>query len=188
MPSPTRALSSSPRTPFDPQNVARAACLATSLALVSALTPACATAPAPAPAGAAAPAGGDAFPGVGVPTPIPSTVAFESLEGPLWLAAQNALVFADVVEANGPSAHIYRYDPTARTISVLPYPTKTPTSTNGMAVDPSGRLVVCERYNGRLVRIEPNGTLTVLAERWPVSGGKPLNAPNDVTVRGDGNI
>jgi sugar lactone lactonase YvrE len=188
MPSPFRALSPFPRHTPGPLIIARAAALATSLALAAALAPACATAPAPTPNAATAPAGGSAFPGVGAPTPIPSTVAFESLEGPLWLAAQNALIFADVVEANGANAHIYRYDPSARTISVLPYPAKSPTSTNGMAVDPSGRLIVCERYNGRLVRVEPNGTLTVLADRWPLTGGKPLNAPNDVTVRADGNI
>src|SRR4051812_34741450 len=121
MPSPSRTLFSSHGNPFDPLMVARAASLATSLAVAAALTPACATAPLSGPAGAAAPTGGDAFPGVGAPTPIPSTVAFESLEGPLWLAAQNALVFADVVEANGATAHIYRYDPAARTVSVLPY-------------------------------------------------------------------
>jgi len=129
------------------------------------------------------PSGPDVFPGAGAPAPLPSAIPFESLEGPLWLTAQNALVFSDVVEANGPNARIYRYDGATQAIAPLPYPAKGPTSTNGLSVDPSGRLVACERYNGRIVRVELNGTATVLAERWPAEGGKPLNAPNDVVDR-----
>jgi gluconolactonase len=115
-------------------------------------------------------------------------VAFESLEGPLWIAAKGALVFSDVVEANGPNARIYRFDPGARTYAPLPYPAAAPTSTNGLAVDPLGRLIACERYNARVVRVETDGKATVLAERWPATDGPPLNAPNDLAVRADGNI
>jgi gluconolactonase len=146
---------------------------------------ACATAPA---AGSATALTSDAFPGVGTPAALPGGVAFESLEGPYWIAAKGALVFSDVVEANGPGARIHRYDPAARTYVPLPYPTSAPTSTNGLAVDPQGRLIACERYNARVVRIEANGQATVLAERWPVTEGLPLGAPNDLSVRGDGNI
>jgi len=140
------------------------------------------------PSGEPPPPGADVFPGAGAPSPLASSIPFESLEGPLWLTAQNALVFSDVVEENGANARIYRYDGSTQAIAPLPYPAKSPTSTNGLSVDSSGRLVVCERYNGRVVRVEPNGALTVLADRWPAEGGKPLNAPNDVTVRADGNI
>ena len=133
----------------------------------------------------------DRFPGVGVPVALPAGVAgglaFESLEGPLWLGAQGALVFSDVVETNGPRARIYRFDPASRLYAPLPYPV-TPTSTNGLAVDGQGRLLACERYNGRVVRIEANGQATVLAERWPAADGPALNAPNDLAVRADGNI
>ena len=141
---------------------------------------------APAPA---APANGS-FPGAGPATalPAPTTGAFESLEGPLWVPAQNALLFSDVVEKNGPSAHIYRFDPGTRAYTVMATPETSPTSTNGLAVDPQGRLIATERYNGRLVRIEPDGKLSVLASRWPAADGPALNAPNDVVVRADGNI
>ena len=137
----------------------------------------------------AAPASGT-FPGAGAVTalPAPTTGAFDSLEGPLWVPAQGALLFSDVIEKNGPAAHIYRFDPTARTYAVVPTPETSPTSTNGLAVDPQGRLIATERYNGRLVRVEPDGKLTVLASRWPASDGPALNAPNDVVVRRDGNI
>jgi len=152
---------------------------------------ACATSQgAPAPA---APTNGS-FPGAGPATalPEPTTGAFESLEGPLWVAAQHALLFSDVVEKNGDAAHIYRFDPSVRAYTVVATPETSPTSTNGLAVDPQGRLIATERYNGRLVRIEQdaksNGKLTVLASRWPAADGPALNAPNDVVVRADGNI
>ena len=155
------------------------------LVAVAAL-PACASSPAPAPA---APSNG-AVPGTGAVTalPAPTTGPFDSLEGPLWVPAQSALLFSDVIEKNGPAAHIYRFDPATRTYSVVPTPETSPTSTNGLAVDPQGRLIATERYNGRLVRVEPDGKLTVLASRWPAADGPALNAPNDVVVRADGNI
>src|SRR5216110_523517 len=159
------------------------------VACVWLLAGACATAPAsnPSPQAPAA-RQASAFPGAGIPAAVPSPIAFESLEGPLWLTAQNALVFSDVVEANGPAAHIYRYDGATQALAPLPYPATSHTTTNGLSIDPSGRLVACERYNGRIVRVEPNGAATVLADRWPAEGGKPFNAPNDVIVRADGNI
>jgi gluconolactonase len=151
-------------------------------------------------------AGGPAlFPGAGVPTAIPSAVPFVSLEGPLWLAAGHKLLFSDVVEANAEGAHIYVFDPSvpnapsaagapgAQAFSTVRYPAAAPTSTNGLAIDPTGRLVACERYNGRVVRLQPGaagspGKLTVLADRWPALTGVPLNAPNDLVMRADGNL
>lgn len=130
------------------------------------------------------------LPGAGTPAAIPSSIAFVSLEGPLWVAAQHALLFSDVVEANAPGAAIYRFDPAARSFSRLPYPDApaTPTSTNGLGLDPSGALLACERHNGRLVKVDAQGKRTVLADHWPLDGGAPLNAPNDLVVRRDGNI
>jgi gluconolactonase len=158
---------------------------------------ACATGGAPATptaAAAANPASPALFPGASAPAALPSEVPFVSLEGPLWMAASGALLFSDVVEANATGAHIYDFDPASRRFSIVPFPSTTPTSTNGLAVDPAGRLVACERYNARVVRIEPAAgaggaaKLTVLADRWPAGTGQPLNAPNDLVVRKDGNI
>jgi gluconolactonase len=148
---------------------------------------ACATttnAPAPAAAAAGAPSEG----GIAVSTPraIPSSIPFVSLEGPFWVASGGYVIFSDVVEQNGAAAKIYRYDPGSGAISVVPYP-QTPTSTNGLAVDGQGRLVACERWNGALVRID-GGTRAVLADRAPGMGEQSLNAPNDLTLRSDGNI
>lgn len=155
-----------------------------------------ATAPGAGPASAGAgPQTGGLFSGAGTPKAIPSNISFVSLEGPLWVASQKVLLFSDVVEANAPGAHIYRFDPATRTFSVLPYPAPTPpeqaTSTNGLAIDAEGALLACERYNARLVRVTANGALSVLADRWSAGEGQPatpLSAPNDLAVRADGNI
>ena len=118
------------------------------------------------------------------PRAIPSDIPFVSLEGPFWVASDATLIFSDVVEQNGPAARIYRFDPRTRAFSTLPYP-GSPTSTNGLAVDAQGRLVACERWNGALTRVSRTER-HVLAERTP--DGQPLNAPNDLTIRSDGNI
>ncbi len=54
---------------------------------------------------------------------------------------------------------------------------------NGLAIDPQGRLTICEHGNRRVTRAEPNGSITVLADRFQ---GKRLNSPNDLVYRSDG--
>lgn len=54
---------------------------------------------------------------------------------------------------------------------------------NGLALDPQGRLTICEHGNRRVTRLEPNGDLTVLADRFD---GRRLNSPNDLVWRSDG--
>jgi len=120
----------------------------------------------------------------GPPQAIASNIPFESLEGPFWVASEGTLIFSDVIEQNGPAAKIYRFDPRTRAFSTVPYPSS-PTSTNGLAVDAEGRLLACERWNGALARVSGAKRL-LLAEHAP--DGQPLNAPNDLTVRQDGNI
>jgi gluconolactonase len=155
---------------------------------------ACATGgPAAGPSSAGPGASPDLFPGATLPAAERSNVPFESLEGPLWLAVGGSLLFSDVVEANATGARIYSLDPVSHSVSPVAYPVAEPTSTNGLAVDPAGRLIACERYNGRVVRIEPAAggaaaKLTVLADRWPPITGQRLNAPNDLVVRKDGNV
>ena len=121
---------------------------------------------------------------VGPPRAIPSDIPFESLEGPFWVASDATLLFSDVVEQNGPGAKIHRFDPRTRAFSALTYP-GSPVSTNGLAVDAQGRLVACERWNGALARVS-GSERQLLADRSP--DGEPLNAPNDLTLRKDGNI
>jgi gluconolactonase len=56
---------------------------------------------------------------------------------------------------------------------------------NGLTVDPEGRLTICQHGNRRVVRIEKNGVTTVLADRYE---GKRLNSPNDLVYRSDGTL
>lgn len=115
---------------------------------------------------------------------VPSDLAFESLEGPFWVASGGYLLFSDVVERNGDAARIYKLDPSTGRFSVVDYP-GAPISTNGLAVDAAGALLACERWNGSLARVT-GGARSVLADKAP--SGLPLNAPNDLTVRADGNL
>ena len=52
-----------------------------------------------------------------------------------------------------------------------------------MTLDRDGRLTICEHGNGRVTRLEKDGSLTVLADKYQ---GKRLNSPNDVVYRSDG--
>jgi gluconolactonase len=56
---------------------------------------------------------------------------------------------------------------------------------NGLALDAAGRLTICEHGNRRVTRLERNGVLTVLADRFE---GRRLNSPNDLAYRGDGTL
>jgi gluconolactonase len=56
---------------------------------------------------------------------------------------------------------------------------------NGNTFDYEGRQLSCEHGGRRVVRYEPNGTVTVIAERFE---GKRLNSPNDIVVHPDGSI
>src|ERR1043166_9636690 len=56
---------------------------------------------------------------------------------------------------------------------------------NGLALDEQGRLTICQHGNRRVVRIEKNGLITVLANSFE---GKRLNSPNDLAYRSDGTL
>jgi gluconolactonase len=98
-------------------------------------------------------------------------LGFQFTEGPLWLPG-TGLIFSDI-----PADTIYRGDKT-----VFRRPSG---KSNGLTLDPQGRLIVCEHENRRVTRTEKDGAVTVLADRY---SGKKLNSPNDVVVRSDGMI
>lgn len=56
---------------------------------------------------------------------------------------------------------------------------------NGNTFDRQGRQISFEHGNRRVVRYEPDGGLTVLADKFE---GKPFNAPNDGAVHPDGSV
>jgi len=123
---------------------------------------------------------------VGFPNPLEGTTKAATLvkggyafvEGPVWIAGK--LLFSDVsnnriheLGADGTTVTIFRNNSNAA---------------NGNAVDPQGRLVTCEGAQRRLVRSGANAADMNVALAPTTFGGKPLNSPNDVIVRADGNI
>lgn len=56
---------------------------------------------------------------------------------------------------------------------------------NGLALDPQGRLVVTAMNDRTVFRLERDGTRTILADRWD---GKRFNGPNDITIKSNGSI
>jgi len=56
---------------------------------------------------------------------------------------------------------------------------------NGLLFDLQGRLVICESATRRITRIEPDGTTTVLADRYQ---SMKFNSPNDLTIDSKGRI
>jgi gluconolactonase len=56
---------------------------------------------------------------------------------------------------------------------------------NGIALDPQGRVVWCASPDRTLVRLEKDGSRTVVAEKY---AGKRFNGPNDLAIRSDGAI
>jgi len=56
---------------------------------------------------------------------------------------------------------------------------------NGLALDPQGRLVITAMADRNVVRLEKDGTRTLLADRYE---GKRFSGPNDVVVKSDGAV
>jgi gluconolactonase len=110
---------------------------------------------------------------------------FQFTEGPVW-HPDGYLLFSD------PNANtIYRWSHEG---SVSVFRSKSgytgfdigeyhQPGSNGLALDPSGLLTINEHGNRRVTRLERNGTITVLADRYE---GKRLNSPNDLAYRSDG--
>jgi gluconolactonase len=98
-------------------------------------------------------------------------------EGPAWSGPGQYLMWSDI-----PNNAQMRYLPEDNHVSVLRKPSN---YGNGNTFDPQGRQLTCEHQTRRVVRYEPNGTVTILAETY---GGKPFNAPNDIVVHPDGGV
>ena len=98
-------------------------------------------------------------------------------EGPVWFGDQRLLIWSDI-----PNDRMLKYDEVSGQVSVFREPAN---HANGSTRDREGRLITCEHLTRRVTRTEPDGTITVLCDRY---GGKRLNSPNDVVVKSDGSI
>jgi gluconolactonase len=115
---------------------------------------------------------------------------FAFTEGPVWLPSNGGnLLFSDPN-----NNRIYRWSSQDGEVSI--FRTKSGYSganigeyrqpgSNGLTLDAQGRLTIAEHGNRRITRLEKNGVLTVLAERFE---GKRLNSPNDLVYRADGTL
>jgi gluconolactonase len=107
-------------------------------------------------------------------------------EGPVWVRDGGYLLFSDPNDNR-----IYRWTPDSE-LSI--FRTKSgytgldiaeygQPGSNGLTLDRDGRLTINEHGNHRVTRLEKNGQLTVLADRYQ---GKRLNSPNDLVYKSDG--
>lgn len=118
---------------------------------------------------------------------------FKFTEGPVWVRqGAGFLLFSD------PNSNtIYRYGPDGTNAGRLDvFRNKSgyagadiaeygQPGSNGLTLDPQGRLTVNEHGNRRVTRTEKDGSMTVLADRFD---GRRLNSPNDLVYRSDGTL
>jgi len=126
---------------------------------------------------------------------------FGLTEGPVWIREGNSgyLLFSDCA-ANV----IYKWSPTQPLSVFLERSGFTGTNnlnvgqqtiagrlailligSNGLALDPQGRLVITAMADRTLVRLEKDGTRTILVDKYE---GKKLSGPNDVVVKSNGAV
>jgi gluconolactonase len=97
-------------------------------------------------------------------------------EGPVWFKEGGYLLFSDIYNDRR-----MKYTP-GQGVSVFKEKVN---RANGMTRDLQGRLVAAERDTRRVTRLEPDGSITVIANSFQ---GKRLNITNDVVVKSDGAI
>jgi gluconolactonase len=113
---------------------------------------------------------------------------FPFTEGPVWAGAAGLLFSSPNTNA------IYRLEPEAGRVSVFRAKSGytgvdigryDQPGSNGLTFDPAGRLAICQHGNRRVIRVNPHGDTTVLADRYR---GRRLNSPNDLVFRSDGTL
>lgn len=114
---------------------------------------------------------------------VPGICALEQLyagaiwaEGPLYFSDCDFLLFSDI-----PNNRILRWVENLG-VTIFRYPSN---FTNGNFRDRQGRLISCQHGGRRVVRTEPDGSITTIADSYD---GKKLNSPNDVVVQSNGMI
>lgn len=98
-------------------------------------------------------------------------------EGPAWNGVGRYLVWSDI-----PNDVQMRWIEDDGRVTTFRHPAG---NSNGNTFDYQGRQLSCEHGGRRVVRYEPGGGITVVADTYQ---GKRLNSPNDVVVHPDGDI
>ena len=99
------------------------------------------------------------------------------LEGPAYSPLWRSVLFSDI-----PNDRVLRYDETTGAVGEWMRPSG---FANGRIVDRRGRVVHCHHGTRSVTRVEPDGTVTTLAD---AANGLRLNSPNDLVERADGSI
>ena len=97
-------------------------------------------------------------------------------EGPLWWKEGGYLLFSDIHNDRR-----MKWTP-KEGVTIDHEPTN---NANGLTRDNQGRLIACEHASRRVTRLEPDGSITVVANSYRAMR---LNRPNDVVVKSDGSI
>lgn len=100
---------------------------------------------------------------------------FRFTEGPAWDG--EAALFTDIR-----NSRIMRYFPDGGQCAVFRSATN---EANGLMFDKEGQLYACEGGGRRIVRYNPDGTATVIVDRFE---GKRLNSPNDLAFDQKGRL
>jgi gluconolactonase len=113
---------------------------------------------------------------------------FRWSEGPVWDPAQDALLFSDV-----PENRVYRWKDGAGITVALEPSGFTGTvyngrerGSNGLTLDPQGRLVLCQHGDRRVARLAADGrSFETIVDRFE---GRRFSSPNDLCFDRAGNL
>lgn len=113
---------------------------------------------------------------------------FTWVEGPVWHKQAGYLLFSDI-----PANTVYKWEAgegvnlflkNSGYSGTTPFAGMEPGS-NGLTFDAQGRLVLCRHGDRQIGRLESNGTITPLAQRYD---GRRINSPNDLVFKSNGDL
>ncbi len=113
---------------------------------------------------------------------------FTWVEGPVWHKQGGYLLFSDI-----PANAVYQWKSGEGTSvylkssgysSTSPFAGKEPGS-NGLTFDGKGQLVLCRHGDRQIGRLESNGTIAPLVDRYD---GHKINSPNDLVFKSNGDL
>lgn len=111
---------------------------------------------------------------------------FQWAEGPVWDRSAQCLYFSDV-----PQNVVFKWQPGAGTREFLHPSGYTGTvltngqGANGLAIDKTGHLILCQHGDRRIARLEAKGGFTTIAQYYKF---RRFNSPNDLAIKSNGDI
>jgi gluconolactonase len=111
---------------------------------------------------------------------------FEFTEGPVW-ARDESLLFSSpntntIYRLKHGVVSVFRSKSGYTGVDIGRYHQP---GSNGLTLSPDGLLTICQHGDRRVIRVNPHGDVTVLADSLE---GRRLNSPNDLVYRSDGTL